>query len=284
MTITVALVTRNRAEDVRECINSLLVQDLIPNEILVIDNASEDNTKEVVDSFSSEIIKYIYCSDIGVSFARNAALYHAVGDVLCYLDDDSVAEKDWTLQIVKCFEKYKCAGIQGFIDNYYPKHAAAILTQFQRDMIEELCTTKGYVTTPTFCAAGNLSFDLSKVKKYDLEFNTNLKAGEEQDYCRRLMERNEQITYLKDSIIYHKWKKNSKEYLIRRYKTGISQASQQKLVSESVNDRFTSGLSKVDILKKLYDYSLEMPFYLRFKLFSLLILSNIVKKIGYLKA
>jgi len=96
LTISVIIITRNRSESLKDTLTSLAIQTRLPDEVVVVDNASADNTKEVVLSFSTQLnIKYVYESQRGIPYARNATLRNATGDILASLDDDCIAEKDW---------------------------------------------------------------------------------------------------------------------------------------------------------------------------------------------
>ncbi len=62
-------------------------------EVIVIDNKSTDNTKDVVNSFQGKIqnLKYIYEENIGLSKARNRGYLEARYDWVSYIDDDAKA-------------------------------------------------------------------------------------------------------------------------------------------------------------------------------------------------
>jgi len=74
-------------------------------EVLVIDNGSTDNTKDVSLSFRKNIqnLCYYFCIDPGLMAARHMGCDRAKGELICYLDDDSVVDKHWLLGISKCF-------------------------------------------------------------------------------------------------------------------------------------------------------------------------------------
>jgi len=97
--ISVIIPTYNRASFVEEAIQSVLVQDFfirntsIPFELLVIDDGSTDNTKEVVRSFGDKV-KYHFQEHKGVSAARNLGLELTQGDYLAFLDSDDLWKKE----------------------------------------------------------------------------------------------------------------------------------------------------------------------------------------------
>jgi glycosyltransferase involved in cell wall biosynthesis len=75
-------------------------------EIIIVDNASSDTTKEHVCSLARQNsgIKYIFEPVLGLSSARNTGIGAAKGRYIAYLDDDAVAEPGWLAQIAFAFE------------------------------------------------------------------------------------------------------------------------------------------------------------------------------------
>ena len=59
-------------------------------EIIVIDDGSTDNTKEIVDSYRNPKIKYIYQKNTERSAARNNGIQNASGKWICFLDSDDI--------------------------------------------------------------------------------------------------------------------------------------------------------------------------------------------------
>ena len=96
LTISVIIITRNRAKSLKDTLASLAIQTRFPDEVVVVDNASTDTTREVVASFSKQLnIKYVYEPQKGIPYARNAALRNATGNIIASLDDDCIADQDW---------------------------------------------------------------------------------------------------------------------------------------------------------------------------------------------
>jgi GT2 family glycosyltransferase len=114
LSISVVVCTRERPVDLARCLTSLARLTRAPHEILVVDNAPDSNTtREVVASFSG--VRY-YCEpERGLSAARNAALNHAVGDIVAFVDDDTVVHPEWLASIRKCFEDSQVMVATGLI-------------------------------------------------------------------------------------------------------------------------------------------------------------------------
>ncbi|WP_119301605.1 glycosyltransferase family 2 protein [Dongia deserti] len=96
--LTIAICTKDRAQRLARLLDSLkLVKEtsrFLSTEILVVDNASVDSaTRDAVAGF--EGAQYVFEPRAGLDFARNAALRHATGDLLAFLDDDVVVDQHW---------------------------------------------------------------------------------------------------------------------------------------------------------------------------------------------
>lgn len=80
--------TRNRGHLISGGIRSVVQQTFVDWELIVVDDGSTDNTKEVVTSFGDKRIKYFYQNHTERSAARNRGLDLAKGKYICFLDDD----------------------------------------------------------------------------------------------------------------------------------------------------------------------------------------------------
>jgi glycosyltransferase involved in cell wall biosynthesis len=90
---TIILPTYNRAHLISTAIESVIAQSVTDWELIVIDDGSTDNTKDVVFSFHDSRIMYGHQENKGRSIARNAGLQNARGTWICFLDSD-----DWYLE------------------------------------------------------------------------------------------------------------------------------------------------------------------------------------------
>jgi len=97
--VSVVVCTHNRAELLAEALASLVAQTLDPTtyEVIVVDNASTDGTRAVVEGCSSRLPQVRYCLEerLGLSHARNRGWLEARGDYVGYLDDDAKAPPEW---------------------------------------------------------------------------------------------------------------------------------------------------------------------------------------------
>lgn len=85
--VSIIISTYNRAGLVLEAIDSALNQTYKNLEIILIDDGSTDNTKEIITSYIDKI-RYFYKTNGGISSARNYGIKQATGEYIAFLDSD----------------------------------------------------------------------------------------------------------------------------------------------------------------------------------------------------
>ena len=93
MKVSILIPTYNRANLVPRAIESVLAQTYKDYEIIVVDDGSTDNTKQVLENYKDRI-KYFFEPNAGVSAARNLGLKYISGDFLVFLDSDDIIYPD----------------------------------------------------------------------------------------------------------------------------------------------------------------------------------------------
>jgi hypothetical protein len=83
----------NRAAFIKKCVGSALSQTFFDLEIVVVDDGSTDDTRDMVLSFSDPRLRYLRTEHRGVSHARNTAVAQAAGEFLAFLDSDDTWDK-----------------------------------------------------------------------------------------------------------------------------------------------------------------------------------------------
>ena len=119
--LSVIICTYNRAYIIFECLDALTKQTVDSGkiEIIIIDNNSTDDTKNIASTFKSkfENFKYVLEKNIGLSHARNRGYKEASADWVFYLDDDGKIYPDCIEQVLWTIDgcKFDCFG-----GAYYP--------------------------------------------------------------------------------------------------------------------------------------------------------------------
>ncbi len=110
-TVTIVICTRNRPEDLRNCLNAVRLLDPGPAQVLVVDNTAGDAaTKAVALEFGA---RYTVEPKPGLSRARNRGLAESTSDLVAFLDDDAQPVGDWLLRSLEPFADPNVASATG---------------------------------------------------------------------------------------------------------------------------------------------------------------------------
>jgi len=117
--ISLIVPTYNRAQYLNKSLESFVNQDLDKSsyEIIVVDNNSNDSTREVYNSFSKKYpennLSYFFEKRQGLHYARNSGIRISKSKIVVFGDDDIEASSAWLGTILKAFEKDNKIGIVG---------------------------------------------------------------------------------------------------------------------------------------------------------------------------
>lgn len=103
--ISVVLPSRNRATLLPRAIDTVLAQSYPHWELLVVDDASTDDTTGVLAGLDDARIRTFTGPGRGVCAARNVAIDAARGEVIAYLDDDNRMHPEWLRSVAWAFEQ-----------------------------------------------------------------------------------------------------------------------------------------------------------------------------------
>ena len=186
-------------------------------EVLVVDNNSTDQTRDVVDGFCRRYpghFRYIFEPKQGLSYARNAGIANARGEVLAFTDDDVKVEPTWLQNLTaKMLNDGEWAGTGGrtlpaqkftppdWLSNDFDSWAGIVFAYF------DLGNEAGELHRAPYGA--NMAFRRAVFAKYggfraDLGRNPGNKIGnEDTEFGRRLMAAGERLRYEPSATVYH---------------------------------------------------------------------------------
>lgn len=112
--VSVVIPTFNRASDVTDCLNSVLQSDYKSIEVIVVDNASSDDTVAKIEENFRGNVKLIKAGvNLGAGGGRNRGAKGAVGDYLLFVDSDNVIDKKMIGELVSFFDNHDECGMVG---------------------------------------------------------------------------------------------------------------------------------------------------------------------------
>lgn len=102
--ISVVVATRNRPGPLRQCLDSLLRTGYPRLEVLVVDNAPDnDDTETLVRGHYPGQVRYLREPVAGLARAHNRALAEATGPITAFTDDDVLVDRDWPAALAGAF-------------------------------------------------------------------------------------------------------------------------------------------------------------------------------------
>ena len=90
LTVSVVIITYNRADFLKEAIESVLAQTYQDYELIIVDDGSTDHTRDVVRLFDDNRIRYFHHENRGMTPTRNRGIREATGEYIAFLDSDDV--------------------------------------------------------------------------------------------------------------------------------------------------------------------------------------------------
>lgn len=244
--ISVAIITHNRSSQLKETLNSLLKQTVFPREILVIDNASSDKTRETTLQFKNKLpIKYIYETTIGIPNARNRALKEAREEIIAFIDDDCTANQTWIEEIINAHQgKSDVIAIQGKSDSNLNTLYGILSQKYHHAWLNKNSFKHGKIK---ILDTKNCSFKRKKLLSLGILFDPKLVRGSDADIAKRLLGKKQQIVFAPEISINFNPRETLFSFLKHRFIVGFYNAKLQykwpKLFSGAKRIRSTYQLT-----------------------------------------
>jgi GT2 family glycosyltransferase len=111
--VSIIVITRNRPFLLRHCIGRVLSQPYPHKEIIVVDSSSNDESEQVVAQYPGVISVRLRGQRNNMPQARNQGIGASSGDILAFIDDDSMAQPDWLEALVKAYRDETIGSVGG---------------------------------------------------------------------------------------------------------------------------------------------------------------------------
>jgi mycofactocin system glycosyltransferase len=222
--VSVIIPVRDQPDDLLECLQSLdgLNYPADRLEIIVVDDGSEKDVSQVVDSKNVRVIRQ--AESKGQAACRNIGAEAARGDILAFLDADCMAGEDWLRETIPFFQASKVGAVGGYVDGYYKdsfldryEAVASSLNMGKRLLIEGRSASSFYVPTANMLVARDVFTSTGG-------FRDDMRVGEDVDFCWRLRELDHTLIYVPFGKVSHKHRNHLFKMLKRRADYGTSEA------------------------------------------------------------
>jgi glucosyl-dolichyl phosphate glucuronosyltransferase len=218
MNISVILCTFNRCRLLPAALDSIAASNMpagVTWEVLVVDNNSTDQTRDVVEAFSRQHprrFRYLFEPRAGKSYALNAGIAAAKGDILAFVDDDVTVATEWLRNLTAPFRDGGFAGTGGRVVPHWTTPIpdwlsddgwmlAGPLVSFDRGPEGCVLDESPVGTNMAFLRR---VFDQYGVFRLDLGPSPhNEIRNEDSEFARRLLGAGERIFYVPSAVVHH---------------------------------------------------------------------------------
>ncbi|NER26755.1 MAG: glycosyltransferase family 2 protein [Symploca sp. SIO1C4] len=264
--ISAIICTHNRQQYLGAAIDSLLQQEFSNYEVIVVDNASSDRTREIVEQkLSDPRLHYVYEPVTGLSVARNTGAKVARSEFLAYLDDDAVASPLWLKSIYQAYKNNDQLAIAGgkvtllwpegvTSPHWLSSNLAGNLGAY--DLGDQIVEIKNPGLTPRGLNYSIRRTFLDKVGGFDVNLGRvgkNLLSNEELHMTELALQEGWQVAYLPEALAAHNVAPERLErrwFYNRSWWQGISECYREQLAHRAGAAQIWRGAER--ILRGLY--------------------------------
>jgi glycosyltransferase involved in cell wall biosynthesis len=218
MKTSVIVCTYNRHPSLAKALESIAASEVpesIDWEVLVVDNNSSDQTREVVEDFYLRYagrFRYLFEPQQGKSYALNAGIRESQSEILAFADDDAIVEPDWLWNLTQALHGGEWAGSGGRIIPVWGRPLPGWLSTDDPNTMGpfvafDLGPESGPLTRPPYGA--NMAFRREAFEKYG-GFRTDLgpRPGseirrEDIEFAQRLLVGGERLRYEAGAVVHH---------------------------------------------------------------------------------
>lgn len=247
--ISVIIPTIGRAS-LKKCLNSLLNQELMPDEIIVVNN-SKDKAESLL---RLPRVRYIYEKKSGPGFARNRGIKEAKNDILAFIDDDCLADKNWLKNLKSFFIKNKNSIVIGENKNGLKNNLFSCVEYFD----EQIFFKKDFYLVGNQIVSfwlDSKNFIISKklIKKKKLFFRNLKIMAEDLDFSLQANSKKINILYCQKAKVYHFARKDILAHFRREAGKGLAAKELFSIWKDFKNKELKKVyFQKQFIWKKLY--------------------------------
>lgn len=223
---SVIIASYNRKDLLSKNLEALENQNFKGNlEIIVVDDGSTDGTREMLETKAAgnnkSVFKYLKASHSGPANARNLGIANSCGDILIFLDDDSVVQNESYVQkMVDSFEEKETGIVAGRTVDFYSGMLKLVRAGDPPELdFDDSSSLEKAVGVPTKNAAF-LKEAVSKAGGFNPIFKYAF--GEDLDLCIRIFNLGYKLVFNKEALAYHYPTNTFKGYIRKSYYNGFS--------------------------------------------------------------
>jgi GT2 family glycosyltransferase len=208
---SVVIITYRRPDFVARCLAHLVVQSVMPAEIIVIDSSADEETRALVAERFPTVTYAVCTAGMGaMATARNLGYRMSGGEVVAFIDDDAFAEPDWLERLLPFYEDPEVGAVGGRQIRGVPGEITEGVDAIGR-LQEDGTITGNFAADPgrpvdvDHLLGANMSFRRSALDRiggiHDGYAGTCVR--EETDLCLRVAHAGYRLVFTPDAVVEH---------------------------------------------------------------------------------
>ena len=196
--VSVIVCSYNGAKTLAQCLESLGKLDYPNFEVILVDDGSTDETREIATRFPH--VRYFYQTNHGLSHARNYGASVANGEIFAYTDSDCMADPDWLYYLLSTLLSGNYAGVGG--PNVSPpaqNWVQACVAAAPGGPSHVLLTDTVAEHIPG-CNMAWYRWAFENIGGFDPEYH---QAGDDVDFCWRVQQAGHEIAFSPTALVWH---------------------------------------------------------------------------------
>ena len=196
--VSVIVCSYNGAKTLAQCLESLGKIDYPNFEVILVDDGSTDDTREIAARFPH--VRYFHQTNHGLSHARNYGAAVAKGEIFAYTDSDCMADPDWLYYLLSTLLSGDYAGVGG--PNVSPparNWVQACVAAAPGGPSHVLLTDTVAEHIPG-CNMAWYRWAFESIGGFDPEYH---KAGDDVDFCWRVQQAGHEIAFSPTALVWH---------------------------------------------------------------------------------
>lgn len=223
--VSVVVPVRNRAEQIRKCVESLLALEYPKDklEIIVVDDASEDDTPAVIAELPVRLIPSP--THLRAAGCRNLGWQAARGEVIAFTDSDCLVDSRWLWELVGKLREPGVGAVGGMVgssgtgsklERYEASYSPLYSGELERDVNGE--SGLSYLPTCNLLIKRSV---LQEIGGFDPSF---FPVGEDVDLVWRILDAGHRVLYVPRGRVIHHHRESVAPFAVRRCEYAASEA------------------------------------------------------------
>ncbi|MEL7077638.1 MAG: glycosyltransferase [Cyanobacteria bacterium J06648_1] len=248
--VSVVIPTYNRADLLRRAIASIVAQSYRHWEVIIVDDASQEDIAQVVEQINDSRLRYIrHASNLGGSEARNTGISHAQGEFVAFLDSDDVwlphklesqlaaLESLESEENFVCYSQFRSSPQVFYAQSVFPRRGK----QTSEAVADYLWTGGGEMLTSTLLISRSLA--------HRTRFQPGLVKHQDLDFVLRLEQQGAQFLYVPQILaIWHNESRSDRISRNRDYQLSLNWIETYR---QQISERAIQGFMLKEIVPKM---------------------------------